>query len=42
MFKAIFGSRDDDETLDLDDAADRAQLNALGDMSVTTIRKAGR
>jgi hypothetical protein len=42
MLKAIFGARDDDETLDMNDASDRAQLNALGDMNVTTIRKATR
>ncbi|WJR76007.1 hypothetical protein [Bradyrhizobium sp. NP1] len=38
MLKAIFGGRrDDTETIDVKDADARAELNALGDLSVTTM-----
>jgi hypothetical protein len=37
-FKAIYGgANSDDDTLELDDPAARGQLNALGDLTVTTM-----
>ena len=39
MMKAIFGGKDDETEIDTTDAQARAKLNALGDLSVTTMSK---
>jgi hypothetical protein len=39
MLKVLFGKREDEETVDLSSADARAQLNALGDMSVKAVSR---